>query len=169
LTDAIHQRPQDLILGIVQTELSYPVKPLQSAVYDAGLFRLQFQIIGESHIVRVECAGAPVFHEVLACLPLRAEQCAHWHRFADLRPHTYQAGRYCVEVQCDSTPDGWSPPAQPQQQLEVHFPLVNGQTPVTRVAWAQIDTTTYWWTLHTYPAINDTVYVYTASYLDGSE
>jgi hypothetical protein len=151
VTGMIDQRPTDLVLGIVRTEIGYPLRCLQQAECILGAWRVIFRIIGESHVARVEHDGRLVFQEILACIPLTADECHHWQPFDQVR------------VGFSSQIDEARP-----YHMEVRFPGVDGRKPVTRIGWQAQTAHLTWWTLHTYPQPEGWVYVQTGSTLDCS-
>lgn len=156
---AIYQKPNALVLGVIHGELPVALTILAQRWLTVGRWRLGFHIIGESHFVRIETAGAPPLHEVLACVDLPAAQLAHHHEFTDLTAHTYQAGRYQVEV--DFT--GNRPMPKNALFMQLEFPQVYGQIPLTQIHLEQTRQTVRWWTLHLYPELHNTTKVQTVS------
>ncbi len=163
--DPVYQRPHDLVLGILRQEMTHPLRVLRRRVWRGCGYTLHFQIIGESHIARVERDGALCFQEVLACLPLAPEQCAHMQTFGDLQAHHYQRDDYRVAVAFarDASGRGWMDARR--DGFEVRFRMVYGVTPLTRIEWQQDGDWLRWWTLHTYPDAEAVTSVYSTSHL----
>jgi hypothetical protein len=159
----VYQRPQDLVLGVTDRDVSHRFQILKRADVQTGALYVRFHIIGESHFVTVQNGGATLFHEILACVPLRADECWHLQRFSTLDAHFYRREAYQVEVTFGAKAVAM---ARSAQMIEVQFPRVYGVTPVTRVSWKQTRQRLYWWTLHTYPERAGTLYVQTASQVE---
>lgn len=162
----VYQRPHDLVLGILRQEMTHPPRVLRRRTWRGGSYTVRFRIIGESHIVRVERGGALCFQEVLACLPLAPEQCAHRQMFADLQPHCYQRDDYEVAVAFTHGVNAGGALLQARWDgFEMRFGAVHGVTPLTRIEWQQEGDWLRWRTLHTYPNVEAVTAVYSASRL----
>ena len=147
----IHQNPPDLVLAVLpdhmQLDLSLTI--LRHEVLRVGGWAFTFHIIGESHLVRVTYDDQPVLCELLACIRVQDDVCSHHHAFTDLCGHGYTSLGYSVEVSFD----GQLREQFGKQGIEVEFPKMDGQTPVTRIEW-QHDAESgrvRWQTLHLYP------------------
>jgi hypothetical protein len=145
------------MLGVLTTEIALPLQVLKAQTWAYKRWRFYFQIIGESHLIRVERDGNLYFHEILACVPLDPTACQHAQPFRELAEHRYQQHNYQVRV-------AFSTEAHPEDRLgerglEVRFPRVHRVTPVTRIQWARRGDQIVWWTLHTYPAFDQVIYV----------
>jgi hypothetical protein len=160
----IYQQPGDLILALFDTPLAMEPLVLEEAVCHAGPISAYLQIIGESHIVRIEREERPWFYETLSCLPLHAHECQHWHSFIDRREHQHAQGGYRVQVRFN---DDELPPRRTagRTSIQVYFPPVFGQVPLTRIEWQAEPDRLRWWTLHTYPEAMRTTYVESESVL----
>ncbi len=145
-----HQQPTDLVLGLVRTDFSLTV--IQQARVNVGVWGFIFQIIGESHAVRIERNGQLLFTEVLACLDLPAD--SRLHHFADLTAYHYQTDSYTVSVNFESVSAVHLPPETSPNRIEAAFPQVYGQTPLTRIIWQVTEGEITWQTWHTYPTQN---------------
>jgi len=154
----IYQQPGDLILGIFDRPLTTEPLTLEQTTIQQGPVSARFQIIGESHIARLERGGLAWFSETLSCLPLRAPDCLHWHSFIERRDHHFRQDHYEIKVHFQ---DKVIPARRTtgQSSIQVHFPPVFGQVPVTRIEWQIGVDTLKWWTLHTYPEAMHTTYV----------
>jgi hypothetical protein len=163
-TMTIYQQPGDLILGVFENDLAVEPLILEQAVVQHGPVTARFQIIGESHITRIERDEQVWFHETLSCLPLHAHECQHWHSFIDRRDHWHEQGTYRVRVrfQRDRLPPRRT---NGRSSIQVHFPPVFGQVPITRIEWQVSQGCLTWWTLHTYPEAMQTTYVESESVL----
>jgi len=154
------QNPTDLALTITQS-------PVTARVYAERLLRLagwrvQFAIIGESHFVALQHADQRMV-EVLACMPGAAATAAHHHLFVDGCPHHLDWPGYCVDVWFNDHPEP-SPPAD--DGLTYVFPGGGAVIPETRVQWRVDAHSLIWWTLHIYPQVHQTTYVYSRSTFD---
>lgn len=143
-----HQQPTDLVFGLVRTD--FPLTVIQQAHIAVQAWVFVFQIIGESHAVRIEHNGQHFFTEVLACLDL--PQDSHLHHFADLAAYHYQHDHYTMSVDFEQTLQ--LPALPPAQVIQAAFPQVHGRTPVTRISWQIRENSVAWETWHTYPAQN---------------
>jgi len=170
----IQQNPTDLVLTIVAGRLDTPLTVLKHDTLQLGVWTLTFHIIGESHLVTIEHDQTPVLCEVLACADLSSQTCAHRHRFDDLavsgfrsgQAHCFATAGYSVAVDFDDCLDH-SPAADADGTLEMSFPEIAGQTPVTRIEWTQTgENTARWHTLHIYPREVGMVCVRSLSYFD---
>ncbi|MBZ0310214.1 MAG: DUF2617 family protein [Anaerolineae bacterium] len=158
-----HQQPTDLVLGLIRTD--FPLTVIQQARVEMGIWAFHFQIIGESHAVRIERSGQLLFTEVLACLDLPAD--SHLFHFADLTPYHYQTDSYTVSVIFESGSEMNLPPETSPNMIEVAFPQVYGQTPVTRITWQAAAEEMIWQTWHTYPTQNSGIWVKSFSRFKG--
>lgn len=160
----VHQDPADLVLTIVAGKIETPLTVLKQASLERGSWRLNFHIIGESHLVTVEYNGLPVLSEVLACVDITASH-THQQHFNDLAEHTFSVPGYTVLVDFDSSGNEVRPLAS-VGTLEMEFPEIDGQIPLTRVSWSPIGETAFrWQTLHVYPIAGKRVCVQSFSYL----
>lgn len=161
----VHQSPADLQLNIIAGNLDAPLTRLKSNVHKLGLWTFTFHIIGESHLVTIERENQPLLNELLACVDFSPEAALHHHRFGDLEKHHYQGAGYAIGVRFEDT--AGDHPRFDEKSLEVAFPPIHGQTPVTQIFWTPIGTTMMRWrTLHMYPHQGGAVYVRTLSYFD---
>lgn len=157
----VYQHPSDLVLGIARYDLSSHLTVIKQAKWQVGAWNFTFQIIGESHAVRIEKSGQHLFTEVLACLELPPESCSYRQAFHDLTPGGYEFENYEVSVEFEASAD--LPPSDTAQMIEVAFPQIYGQTPVTRITWQQTDNEIAWQTWHVYPAQNHGIRVKSSS------
>jgi hypothetical protein len=163
--DPVYQRPHDLVLGVLRQEMTHPLRVLRRRNWRGGDYTLRFQIIGESHVVRVERAGVLCFQEVLACLPLAPEQCAYMQTFSDLQAHRYAQDDYGVAVTFARGASAGDVMDARRAGFEVRFRMMHGVIPVTRIEWQRDGDWLRWWTLHTYPDAEAVTSVYSASHL----
>lgn len=154
----VYQQPTDLILGILPTDTPLNLNIIQSQQVMMGAFSFTFEIIGESHRVRVALHNQLVMQEILACVPLVAEDCWHYHPFKMLQNHSFARQRYQIVVYFSRTPIHLVAP-----QLTVQFPMIGGQIPLTQIGWKQHNEAIRWSTLHIYPNRQSTTYVYSNS------
>jgi len=162
LPNVIQQRPEALVLAVLDNVTLPSVVYLQQAQYQFEDWIFQFAIIGQSHHIRVEWRGHPILNEVLACVSLTAAACVHYHTFHDLQSHSYNTNAYHVWVNFDAAPP-WEIPQTSMAQLEFAFPRTYEQAPVTRIQWQACGNAVHWWTLHTYVEAQHTTYVHTKS------
>ena len=164
MIQSVQQKPTDLILAnVIQLPSSITVLKQQSV--SIGVWSLVFQIIGESHIVSVTHKQKTLFHEMLACINVNRDHCHHHHPFSQLQTHTYTRDSYQVSVEFSETPSWHIPLQSDTDYIEVIFPNICGQTPITRILWQFIDNTLSWWTLHVYPERDITTFVHTKSHI----
>lgn len=160
----IIQHPRDLSLGVFAGVPTQPLTVIQQTQVHLAQMSVQFQIIAESHCVRIARAGVPIFSELLSCAPIHAESCTYVTEFTNLSParHT-QDNTYTVDVDFGNPP--WHiPHTANTHHLECAFPPVFGHTPQTRIQWQITTPTLTWWTLHTYPlSPNQVISVHTQS------
>jgi len=161
----IHQNPADLALNILTTRIHLPLTVLKQHTLQIGLWILRFHIIGESHLVTIEYDGVLVLCELLACVEVDASSCLHHHRFHDLAAHCFQKSGYSIAVEfSDSCGDA---PVETDGVLEVAFPKIADQTPITRIVWTRVgENAVRWHTLHVYPDENKIACVHSLSYFD---
>lgn len=164
MIQSVQQKPTDLILANT-TQFPSSITVLKQQSVSIGAWSFMFQIIGESHIVTVTYKQKSLFHEMLACVKINADHCQHHHPFSELQTHTYMKGLYQVSVEFAETPS-WDIPKQTEtDHIEVNFPPICGQTPVTRILWQLTDNILSWWTLHVYPERDITTFVHTKSHI----
>ncbi|MEM6284720.1 MAG: DUF2617 family protein [Chloroflexota bacterium] len=159
--EPIYQHPRDLTLALFCGEPTFRMTLLRSRRVNAGPWDVHFHIIGESHAAIFSYERTPVFSEVLACVDV--ERAFVIHRFESLEPYRFARGSYGVTCTADRV--DWQKPAS-VQKLEVQFPPMFGQVPMTRLQWQLDQQCIRWWTLHTYPLENDMIAVKTMSYFD---
>ena len=147
----IFQKPTDLVLAIVEGELSSPLTVLKQTTLAAAQYRFVFSILGESHMVRVEHENGLIFHEVLACSELVSNNPVHYHRFNDLKAYRYHRAGYNIAISFEVHRADRLLPASAETSLEVQFPETHGRIPVTRVEWQATETAMSWRTVHLYP------------------
>lgn len=161
----IHQNPRDLALTIIPGKLQNPLTILKHHTLTLGAWHLNFQIIGESHLVTIERDQRPVLCEVLACADTKAAA-AHHHTFQDLAAHCYELPGYSVRVDFDDSTDTLAPSGS-DNLLEMVFPDIEGKSPVTQVLWERVgENTLQWQTLHVYPYNGRLIRVRSLSYFD---
>jgi hypothetical protein len=149
MIEPIHQDPADLVLTIVAGKLETPLTILKRAALDMNGWRLTFHIIGESHVVTVAHEGVTIMCELLACVDA-AESCLHRHSFSDLALHCFEQSGYSIRVDFDQQEQ--STVSDSHEVLEVIFPDIDGQTPLTRIEWTRVgENLVRWQTLHLYP------------------
>jgi hypothetical protein len=166
MIEPIHQDPADLVLTILAGKLETPLTILEQAVLDMDDWKLTFHIIGESHLVTVAHKGVIVMCELLACVDASAASCVHRHTFGDLTEHCFAQSGYSITVNFDEqeeAPTFGSSPAM----LEVVFPDIDGQTPLTRIEWTRTgENAVRWQTLHLYPRGGKMTAVHSFSHFD---
>lgn len=146
----VHQNPADLALNILTTSSHLPLTVLKHDTLQIGLWRVKFHIIGESHLVTIEYDGVLVLCELLACVDVDASSCLHHHRFHDLAPHRFQQFGYSIDVEFKDCYDEVS--VEADGVLEIAFPKIADQTPITRIVWTRVgENALRWHTLHVYP------------------
>lgn len=155
----IIQRPEDLMLAVVEYDLSagFTVFKQQEIRYED--VAVQFAIIGESHIITVLRDEQVVLQEILACVTFPPEIQAH--RFDDLGEYTENRHHYGVHVrfatgEADIAPLG-------KDAIEYEFPTILGQSPLTRINWSCSGRIIQWWTLHRYITEQSSIDVRTQS------
>ncbi|MEO1663027.1 MAG: DUF2617 family protein [Chloroflexota bacterium] len=159
--EPIYQHPHDLTLALFRGEPTFKMTLLRSRRVNVGAWDVHFHIIGESHAVIFSYERTPVFSEVLACVEV--ERAHRMHRFTSLKTYRFEEANY--RVRCSTGRVKWKIPAG-AKKLEVQFPPMFGQVPLTRVKWHMDGHTLLWWTLHTYPLENDIIAVKTMSNFD---
>ncbi len=159
----VFQKPTDLRLAILRTELPVNLTILDQAAIDIDAWKFSFYIVGESHLVRIEHRGALVLQEVLACIDMPPACCISWRQFQDLKAYRYGQDNYEVAVSFADQPDWTIPPKSSASCLEVVFPALHHHIPVTQVQWQMTSNTVYWWTLHVYPEARRTTRVHSRS------
>jgi hypothetical protein len=161
----IHQNPADLSLNILTTRLHLPLTVLKQHTLQIGAWSLQFHIIGESHLVTIEHDGVLVLSELLACVEVEASACLHHHRFNDLAAHCFQQLGYSIAVEFSDCYE--DVPVEVDGVIEVAFPEIADQTPITRIVWTRIgEHAVRWHTLHVYPGEDKMACVHSLSYFD---
>lgn len=164
---AVHQNITDLTLAVFAGHIDNDLTVLKQARFPFHGWVFSFAIIGESHRVMAERGGVPVFSELLACVNIPPAQCVHHHRYADLLPHEYRQPGYSIQTSCTEIPPQSTLNAAPPQRLEVAFPSVAGQTPITRIEWQSAGSLLRWQTLHVYPQTSGTaLYMHSLSCFD---
>src|SRR5687768_584771 len=129
---SIPQKAQDLVLAVVENDALPSMRVLLSESLQLAAWRFDFAIIGESHYVRISHEGRLVMREILACLPLKAEDCKLYQPFGNLEPFAYQESAYQVAVAFESRVPVWT---QEEQCLSYQFPVTHGKVPETRIQW----------------------------------
>jgi hypothetical protein len=160
----VYQRPNDLVLGIIETEIEQPITILAQKAFRMRDWLLTFHIIGESHLIRVERDGRLLFQEILACIPLHASTCRHHHSFTDLDAHHYSGKNYSTDV--SFAPEVQMSGIHHHHSLRMIFPQVYGQTPITQVSWSTSESLIVWETLHIYPDRDGITAVHSRSQLN---
>jgi hypothetical protein len=156
LLEPVYQRPSDLVLAVTRQELTCPLTFLASRSIERGPWRFTFQIIGESHLVRVEQDGRLAWQEVLACVTLPPVGLLHHHRFASLTTHRWRFDNYDTRVRfAKRLPLAGSI----DDEIRVEFPAMYGQMPFTSIGWRITSGSTKWQTVHVYPGTNEVIYV----------
>ncbi len=154
-----HQRPMDLLLGVTRRELPLEWTILKTATVQIDQWGFVFHIVGESHRVRMMHHDNGLYlQEILACVELQPEDCLAYHAFHQLSAYNFQQDRYRIAVSFSDKPEGLQ-----ETGLEVVFPKINGQAPITQIKWQQKDAIFRWWTYHLYPEHDRQVGVYTTS------
>lgn len=153
----IHQSPRDLILAVHDVDVSRQFTILRQQHVPIKQMTLTFSIIGESHIVTVKENGRIKLQEILACISLQNPL----HCFHDLKDYRYITEDYGVVVMFSTQPY----PMPDGPGIEIIFPKIQGQQPITRIQWQILEDHVKWWTLHTYPDQSGSIYVYTQSQL----
>jgi hypothetical protein len=166
MIEPIHQDPADLVLTILAGELETQLTILEKSALDMDDWRLTFHIIGESHLVTVEHEGVTVLCELLACVDATAESCVHRHSFGDLTEHCFAQSGYSIRVNFGEQPEALTM-NEDHEKLEVIFPDIDGQTPVTRIEWTRVgENAVSWRTLHLYPRDGKMTSVHSFSHFD---
>jgi hypothetical protein len=160
---ALYQRPNDLEFAVFSGELPVQLTILAQETLVSGDWQFLFHIIGESHFVTIKHKGKPILHEVLACMRLPVAKCEHHHRFPKLRPHHYTWEQYTASVTFESNTTPKMSLTDRKIDLELAFPAIFGQTPVTQIGWGKSANTLTWWTTHLYPEQDDLITVQTFS------
>lgn len=155
----IEQDPTSLSFGFLSDSIQLHLNVLQAQVVHCGAWRFVFQIVGESHRVLIYQEDILVHQEVLACIPLVAQDCQHYAQFASLQDYQLQAQPYQFDIRFSTE----NVPLFSQVDMEVDFPQLHGVTPVTQLRWNDTGKSMRWWTLHLYPRSTDTVTVLTYS------
>jgi hypothetical protein len=158
-----YQHPRDLTLALFSGEPTFPMTLLRSHRLNVGRWDVHFHIIGESHAAIFSYEREPVFSEVLACVDVK--RAMYTYKFASLEQHQVVRGGYAVAVTADVV--NWHIPCV-AETLQLDFPKMFGQKPVTRIQWHYDNHCLQWWTLHTYPLEGDLIEVKTMSYFDFS-
>ncbi len=158
----VHQQPTDLKLGLVRCDV--PMTVIQQTRCEMGEWGLTFQIIGESHAVRIEKDGQHVFTEILACIPLPPE--SQIHAFDQLTPYHFAMKNYEIRVEFEDNASAILPAPHAECFIEAAFPVVAGRTPVTRIVWRKMENRVEWQTWHIYPTQNHGVWVKSSSSLN---
>lgn len=156
---AIEQHPKDLILGILRCEAPIALTVLAKQAVTLAKWRIDFRIIGESHWITVRCNNEDIepqiWHELLACVGLDTSKCAYAHRFSDMQEHAYHYEDKSLRVVGKIWFEAYRAHQLPTlrgMQLDMAFPQVHGQTPITRVGWEILTAHRLnWWTFHLYP------------------
>jgi hypothetical protein len=164
---SVTQVPTALVLAVTDAELPFQPHILLSRCVEWDDVALQFSIIGESHLVRIERYGRLWFHELLACTLLDAFSEGHIHSFDDLVVCDYAKDNYCTKVAFSQLPPRRR--LNTRNSITVRFPRQHDVTPMTHVAWQTHPDRLDWWTLHTYPEATHTTYVVSESSLTKPE
>ncbi len=86
------------MLAVTRQELTCPVTILDRSTVERGSWRFSFQIVGESHVVRVERDETLAWQEILACVTLPPLGLLHHHRFTSLNTHHWRCNNYATRV-----------------------------------------------------------------------
>ncbi len=106
--------------------------------------------------------GKTVLTELLFCEQPQPEAGAVVRSFEQMEGACIEQSGYRVCVAFHQP--GWDvPPPIAKNTLEMPFPVVFGHIPITRLQWQYNRQRLAWWTLHTYPQPDGTIYVYTHS------
>lgn len=159
MMQSIYQHPTDLTLAILVHELPYDLTVLTSATLQQQDWQFEFQIIGESHRVRILHQQRLILQEVLACIPISDKSCYHLKQFKHLKTHRHQQRGYQTEVWFSDC----AGPLFEKPDLEVWFPEIFHQPPVTQIKWKHHEKAVEWWTLHLYPTVQNAITVLTYS------
>jgi len=162
----VHQRPEDLALSILTTDIQPVFRILKQDVVRIRDWRFMFAIVGESHWVKVEQGRSLVLQEILACVRVEAQHCLHQYACCEHQSHEYTWGRYSVGLHFDAP---LNPSLVPDRTLTVRFPSGGGEVPVTEIHWKQEEGRINWWTTHTYPDQKKITFVHTYSTFDCCE
>ena len=155
----IEQDPINLSFGLVKANIHLELTVLQEHTVNINNWQFVFQIVGESHRVLVYYKGQLQQQEVLACIPLRADDCVHHATFDQLQNYQLDADSYQFDIRFSTE----IVPLLTQVDMEVGFPQVYGGYPVTQLCWEDNGHLMRWRTLHLYPRAHDTVTVLTYS------
>ncbi len=160
--EAVYQHPRDLSLVLTRGTSRQLITRLETAHLDVGSWRLSLSVIGESHVAQVAHDGRTVLTELLFCELPQPEPGAIVRRFEQMEAACFERGGYRVCLTFHE-PDWQVPPSTRANTLDVLFPAVFGQIPLTRLQWNHDNERLLWWTLHTYPQPDAIIYVYTHS------
>lgn len=155
----VEQDPTHLSFGLLRDDIHLDLTVIQEQIVETGEWRFVFHIVGESHRVLIYHHAQLHHQEVLACIPLLAEDCAYYAQFAELQAYQLNVKPYQFDIRFSTETMPLFTPAN----LEVWFPTVYGVAPVTQIRWADNGQKMRWWTLHLYPRAHDTVTVLTYS------
>jgi len=143
-----HQKPTDLVLAILCTDAQLPLTVLDQSTLHHAQFSFTFQIIGESHAVRISHHETLILQEILACVAINPKLTTHHHPFGDLAPHEHTISNYHTAIAFTTHPI----PLLSNPSLEVRFPAIHNQQPITQIAWEISENSIRWKTLHLYPS-----------------
>ena len=155
----IIQRPEDLMLVVVENDISTDFTVFKQQEIQYKDIAVQFAIIGESHVITVRRDGWVVLQEILACATFPPEIQAH--RFDDLGEHTENRHNYSVHVRFSRGEADIAP--LEKDAIEFEFPAMWGQSPLTRINWSCSERVIRWWTLHRYVTEQNFIEVHTQS------
>jgi hypothetical protein len=159
----VHQSAADLTLAVTRSDLEpVALRVLAAETLTIGEWHFEFQVLAESHRVRVEHGGRLVLQELLLCASVDRSACAHYHPCRDLHPHDAVLDGYAVSLRFDQPLDQGLPGAI--GTLTARFPAVEHMTPSTRISWWLLPDRLLWTTAHTYPDQHKITVVYTRSH-----
>jgi hypothetical protein len=145
-----HQSAAELTLAVARSELEpVALRVLAAEELTIGEWHFEFQVLAESHRVRVEHGGRLILQELLLCAPIDPSACAHYYPCRELHPHDAVLDGYAVSLRFDRSLDQDLPGAI--GTLTARFPAVEHQTPITRISWWRLADGLLWTTAHTYP------------------
>ncbi|GAB5490913.1 MAG: hypothetical protein Phog2KO_11280 [Phototrophicaceae bacterium] len=157
----IVQRPQDLILAYVVSDILPETQILVQHIWHYQDWQARFAIIGESHRVSLSYQGNFIMEEMLACIVIPLDSCQYYHPLSDLRPHYYQQNDYSVQLDINNPVDKWQ---KSEQEISFTFPAINGKEALTKLQWQATQTSIQWHSLHTYTNEGELLCVYSKSH-----
>lgn len=160
--EPIEQKPSDLRLILADHDCSPHFTTLKHHTIQNDDITLDLRIIGESHIITISRDEQTILQEILACTDYTSDTCLCAYHFGTLAAYAYNRDNYSVAVSFHEQPiNEWMPYGV--ETIELEFPEMWGQIPVTRIGWQCTGGTIQWWTLHIYPEQAYSTCVHTVS------